>query len=80
MTMTEMISKVNNIVNCVRIPVICDGDTGFGNLVNVVRTVREYEKAGAAAIQLEDQVFPKKCGHMSGKQVIPTEEMVDRCV
>lgn len=78
MTMTEMISKVNNIVNCVRIPVICDGDTGFGNLVNVVRTVREYEKAGAAAIQLEDQVFPKKCGHMSGKQVIPTEEMVDK--
>ncbi|MGB4504658.1 MAG: isocitrate lyase/PEP mutase family protein [Syntrophaceticus sp.] len=78
LTMTEMLSRVNNMVNCVGIPVICDGDTGFGNLVNVVRTVREYEKAGAAAIQLEDQVIPKKCGHMTGRQVIPTEEMVDK--
>jgi carboxyvinyl-carboxyphosphonate phosphorylmutase len=78
LTMTEMLSRANNMVNCVDIPVICDGDTGFGNLVNVVRTVREYEKAGAAAIQLEDQVIPKKCGHMTGKQVISTNEMVDK--
>lgn len=78
LTMTEMLSRANNMINCVDIPVICDGDTGFGNLVNVVRTVREYEKAGAAAIQLEDQVIPKKCGHMTGKQVIPTNEMVDK--
>mgnify|MGYP000868615782 CR=1 FL=1 len=78
LTMTEMLSRTNNMVNCVDIPVICDGDTGFGNLVNVVRTVREYEKAGAAAIQLEDQVIPKKCGHMTGRQVIPTNEMVDK--
>jgi len=78
LSMTEMLSRANNMVNCVGIPVICDGDTGFGNLVNVVRTVREYEKAGAAAIQLEDQVIPKKCGHMTGRQVIPAEEMVDK--
>jgi carboxyvinyl-carboxyphosphonate phosphorylmutase len=78
LSMTEMLSRANNMVNCVGIPVICDGDTGFGNLVNVVRTVREYEKAGAAAIQLEDQVIPKKCGHMTGRQVISAEEMVDK--
>jgi len=78
MTMTEMLSRVSNMVSAVEIPVICDGDTGFGNVVNVMRTVREYEKAGAAAIQLEDQVSPKKCGHMTGRQVIPKEEMVEK--
>jgi methylisocitrate lyase len=78
MTMTEMLSRVNNMASAVKIPVICDGDNGFGNVVNVMRTVREYEKAGAAAIQLEDQVNPKKCGHMTGRQVIPTEEMVEK--
>ncbi|WP_227763867.1 isocitrate lyase/PEP mutase family protein [Zhaonella formicivorans] len=76
LTMTEMLTRVNNIASAVLIPVICDGDTGFGNVVNVIRTVQEYEKAGAAAIQLEDQVAPKKCGHMTGRQVIPKEEMV----
>ncbi|HHY59304.1 MAG TPA: isocitrate lyase/PEP mutase family protein [Clostridia bacterium] len=76
LTMTEMLSRVNNMASAVSIPVICDADTGFGNVVNVVRTVREYEKAGAAAIQLEDQLSPKKCGHMTGRQVIPAEEMV----
>lgn len=76
MTMTEMLARVNNIANAVDIPVICDGDTGFGNVVNVIRTVKEYERAGAAAIQLEDQVLPKKCGHMTGRQIVPAEEMV----
>lgn len=78
LTMTEMLSRVSNMVSAVEVPVICDGDTGFGNVVNVMRTVREYEKAGAAAIQLEDQVSPKKCGHMIGRQVIAKEEMVDK--
>ena len=78
LTMTEMLSRVSNMVSAVEIPVICDGDTGFGNVINVMRTVREYEKAGAAAIQLEDQVAPKKCGHMVGRQVVPTEEMVEK--
>ncbi|HHW07519.1 MAG TPA: carboxyvinyl-carboxyphosphonate phosphorylmutase [Clostridia bacterium] len=76
LTMTEMLTRVNNIAGAVSIPVICDADTGFGNAVNVIRTVQEYEKAGAAAIQLEDQLSPKKCGHMTGRQVIPAEEMV----
>lgn len=76
MTMSEMLSRVSNISSAVDIPVICDGDTGFGNVINVIRTVREYERAGAAAIQLEDQVAPKKCGHMTGRQIVPTEEMV----
>ncbi|MEL7566675.1 MAG: isocitrate lyase/PEP mutase family protein, partial [Dehalobacterium sp.] len=78
LTMTEMLSRVSNMVSAVEVPVICDGDTGFGNVVNVMRTVREYEKAGAAAIQLEDQVNPKKCGHMTGRQVISKEEMVEK--
>lgn len=78
LTMTEMLSRVSNMVSAVEVPVICDGDTGFGNVVNVMRTVREYEKAGAAAIQLEDQVNPKKCGHMTGRQVISKEEMTEK--
>lgn len=76
--LTEMVSRVNNMTSAVNIPIICDADTGFGNVTNVVRTVREYEKAGAAAIQLEDQVAPKKCGHMTGRQVISSEEMVEK--
>jgi carboxyvinyl-carboxyphosphonate phosphorylmutase len=76
MTMSEMVNRVGALTSVVNIPVICDGDTGFGNVVNVARTVFEYERAGAAAIQLEDQVSPKKCGHMLGRQVIPMEEMV----
>jgi len=78
MSMTEMVARVGCMASAVEIPVICDGDTGFGNVVNVMRTVREYEKAGAAAIQLEDQVAPKKCGHMTGRQVVPAEEMVEK--
>ena len=78
LTLTEMVARAANIVEAVNVPVIADADTGFGNAVNVMRTVREYEKAGVAAIQLEDQVAPKKCGHMTGRQVVPKEEMVGK--
>ncbi len=78
LTMTEMVARVRAFVSAVDVPVIADGDTGFGNVVNVMRTVREYEAAGAAAIQLEDQVAPKKCGHMTGRQVVSLEEMVGK--
>jgi methylisocitrate lyase len=76
LTMTEMVRQAKNIANAVNVPVIADGDTGYGGVLNVVRTVREYEQAGIASIQLEDQIFPKRCGHMEGKQLIPTDEMV----
>lgn len=78
LTMTEMLSRASNFASAVNVPVIADGDTGFGNAINVMRTVRQYEMAGVAAIQLEDQVAPKKCGHMTGRQVIPMEEMVGK--
>lgn len=76
LTITEMADQLKMICGAVSIPVIADGDTGYGNPVNVERTVREYEHAGAAAILLEDQEFPKRCGHMAGKMVIPAEEHV----
>ncbi len=66
------------ICEVVDIPVIADGDTGYGGVHNVARTVRAYERAGIAAIQLEDQVFPKRCGHFEGKEVVPVEEMLQR--
>ncbi|MDN5346929.1 MAG: methylisocitrate lyase [Clostridia bacterium] len=75
-TMTEMVFNARAIARAVEIPVICDADTGYGNALNVVRCVQEFEQAGVAGIQIEDQVFPKKCGHMEGKQVITKEEMV----
>lgn len=75
LTMTEMLANTRAIADAVNIPLIADADTGYGNPINVVRTVREYEKAGAAAIHIEDQVWPKRCGHMAGKQVIPSEDM-----
>jgi 2-methylisocitrate lyase-like PEP mutase family enzyme len=75
LTMTEMLNNVRALADATEIPLIADGDTGYGNPINVVRTVREYEKAGAAAIHIEDQVWPKRCGHMAGKQVIPKEDM-----
>lgn len=78
LTMTEMVTRLNYICEAVSIPVIADGDTGYGNPLNVIRTVQSYEKAGAAAIQLEDQIMPKRCGHMSGKQLISSEEMVNK--
>ena len=76
LTMSEMADNARRIVGAVDIAVIADADTGYGNPINVIRTVKEYESAGVSAIQLEDQVAPKKCGHMSGKQVVPTGEMV----
>ncbi|MFC2006169.1 oxaloacetate decarboxylase [Chloroflexota bacterium] len=77
-TQTEMVQNARYIVNAVDVPVVCDADTGYGNLINVWRTVREYEAVGAAAIHIEDQVFPKKCGFFQGKQVIPMEEHVNK--
>ena len=70
LTMTEMAGNAGRIADCVDIPVIADADTGYGNPLNVIRTVGAFESAGVAAIHLEDQVAPKKCGHMEGKQVI----------
>ncbi len=78
LTMTEMLENARAIVDAVTIPVIADADTGYGNPLNVARTVREYEKAGVAALHIEDQTWPKRCGHMAGKQVIPTAEMVPK--
>jgi len=75
MALPEMVDNARRIAQAVDIPLIADADTGYGNPVNVVRTVREYESAGAAAIHLEDQVMPKKCGHMEGKEVIGAAEM-----
>lgn len=75
MTMSEMAIQAGNIASAVDIPLIADGDTGYGGVLNVMRTVCEFEKAGVAALQLEDQVFPKRCGHMEGKQLITKEEM-----
>jgi 2,3-dimethylmalate lyase len=76
--MVEVLEAARNIVQVTGVPAICDVDTGFGNAVNVIRTVREFEAAGLAAIQLEDQVMPKKCGHTEGKQLIPKAEMVQK--
>jgi len=78
LTMTEMVEPIRRIVEAVSLPVLADADTGYGNAVNVTRTVQVYEDAGVAAIQLEDQVTPKKCGHFSGKEVIPAEEMIQK--
>jgi 2-methylisocitrate lyase-like PEP mutase family enzyme len=77
-TLTELVEHVAAIADVVSIPILADADTGFGNPVNVGRTVKALERAGAAGIQIEDQVFPKKCGHFSGKQVIPANEMVQK--
>lgn len=73
-TMTEMVSTAANIVRTVQIPVVADADTGYGNELNVVRTVREYEQSGVAGIHIEDQVSPKRCGHLDDKEIVPTEE------
>ena len=78
LTMTEMVANAKYIANAIDIPVICDADTGYGNPLNVQRTVREYEAAGVAAVHLEDQLFPKKCGFFEGKQVIPVGEAVQK--
>ena len=74
-TQTEVEDVLSRVAERVRAPVIADADTGFGNAVNVQRTVRRFERAGAAMIQLEDQAFPKRCGHLDGKAVVPVDEM-----
>ncbi len=78
LTMTEMAGNAGRIAACVDIPLIADADTGYGNPLNVIRTVGAYEAAGVAGIHIEDQVAPKKCGHMEGKLVIPAEEMAEK--
>src|SRR5690349_22261871 len=75
---SEMADNARRIVAAVDVPVIADADTGYGNAINVVRTVQLYEQAGVAGIQLEDQVMPKKCGHMSGKLLIGADEMAGK--
>ena len=77
-TMSEMVANARYIASAVRIPLIADADTGFGNAINVIRTVREYIGAGVAGIHLEDQVNPKRCGHVAGRLVIPLEEAVGK--
>lgn len=74
--LAEMVENVRQIAAAVRIPVIADADTGYGGVLAVQRTVQAYEAAGAAALHLEDQVWPKRCGHLAGKEVVPREEMV----
>ena len=78
LTLSEMMDNARRIVQAVEVPVIADADNGYGNPVNVIRTVREYEAAGVSAIHMEDQVMPKKCGHMEGKRVISASEMVEK--
>ena len=78
LTLSENVRFIGLTVEAVGIPVIADADTGYGNAINVIRTVREYEKAGVAAFHIEDQVSPKKCGHYEGKEVISTAEMVGK--
>mgnify|MGYP003305842551 FL=1 len=77
-SMAEMVANLGYITEGVDVPVIADADTGYGNAINVQRTVREYESAGAAAMHLEDQVFPKRCGFFEGKQCVPMEEHVQK--
>ena len=77
-TQTEMAENARYIASAVDVPVLCDADTGYGNPLNVTRTIREYEAAGVAGCHLEDQVFPKKCGFFAGKQVVPLEEHVQK--
>ena len=74
-TATEVAQTLSNITDRVALPVIVDADTGFGNALNTQRTVRDFERAGAAMIQIEDQTFPKRCGHLDGKGVVPVAEM-----
>jgi len=78
LTMTEMVGQAHNIAKAVSAPVICDAETGYGNPINVLRCIREFEAAGVAGIYFEDQVHPKKCGHFKGKMVIDSDEMVKK--
>lgn len=76
--LSEMVENARRIVGAIDLPVVADADTGYGNQINVIRTVQEYERSGVAGIHLEDQVLPKKCGHMENKQVIDADEMVGK--
>lgn len=78
LTMTEVAQWIARVVEAVDVPVIADMDAGYGNALNVIRAVREYEKTGVAAFHLEDQVSPKKCGHYEGKQIVSKAEMVGK--
>jgi 2-methylisocitrate lyase-like PEP mutase family enzyme len=75
LTMTEVCATISHIVNVTKLPVIADADTGFGGSANVQRTVQEYERLGVAALHIEDQTFPKRCGHLNDKSLIPIEDM-----
>ena len=77
-TMTEMVHRATQLADASELPIICDADTGYGNALNVMRTVREYERAGVAGIHIEDQEMPKRCGHFMGKSLIETDEMVGK--
>src|SRR2546422_9016298 len=77
-TMTEMHLNARYIANAVSVPVIADADNGYGNAINVIRTVREYIQTGVAGIHIEDQVIPKRCGHVAGRRVIPLDEAVGK--
>lgn len=76
LTQSEMVSNAAVITRTIDIPLIADADTGYGNELNVTRTINEYERAGAAAVHIEDQVNPKRCGHLAGKEVVPLDEFV----
>jgi len=78
LTMTEVLARLREVVDATDLPIIADADTGYGNAVNVVRTVREFERLGAAAIHLEDQMAPKKCGHYAGQLLVSAEEMIQK--
>jgi 2-methylisocitrate lyase-like PEP mutase family enzyme len=77
-TMSESIERAVQVVSAIKIPIIADADTGYGNAVNLVRTVREFERAGVAAIHIEDQNTPKRCGHLDGKEVVSLGEMIQK--
>ena len=76
--LAEMVDNARRIADAVAVPVFADADTGYGNAVNMVRTITSYERAGVAGVHIEDQVLPKKCGHMEGKQVVPRDEFVGK--
>ena len=78
LSMTEVMARIREIVDAADLSVIADADTGYGNALNVLRTVREFERLGVAALHLEDQVSPKKCGHYAGKDLIPADEMIGK--
>jgi len=78
LTMTEMAGRAGTIAQSVGVPLIADADTGYGNELNVTRTVREYERGGVAGLHIEDQVSPKRCGHLDGKEVIPRDEFISK--